>query len=134
MNGSFVTQDAIDRDHPEWGELGWVVTPRTAPGAPLTVLDVTIEVGQGHDFHRHPGQDEVITVLSGEVEQWVEAERRVLRPGEAVHVPAGVVHASFVAADAAGPAHLHVVLTPGVGESGYEAVDVAGEEPWSTLR
>lgn len=34
---------------------------------------------------------------------------------------------------APGPAHLHVVLAPGVGESGYEAVDVAGEEPWSTL-
>lgn len=79
-------------------------------------------------------QDEVITVLSGRVEQWVETERRTLEVGDAVHVPAGTVHASFVAADAPGPVHLLVVLTPSTGESGYEAVDVAGEEPWSSLR
>ncbi|GAB2920833.1 hypothetical protein GCM10027047_17700 [Rhodococcus aerolatus] len=134
MTGSFVTHDAVVRDQLDWGVLGWVVTPSTAPGAPLAVLDVTIAPGQGHDFHRHPVQHEVITVLSGHVEQWVDTERRVLEVGEAVHVPAGTVHATFVPADADGPAHLHVVLTPSTGESGYEAVDVAGEQPWSSLR
>ncbi len=132
MTGSFVTTDAIARDTLEWGELGWVVTPTTAPGCGLTVLDVHIQPGQGHDFHRHPDQEEVITVLSGHIEQWVEQERRTLGPGEAVHVPQGAVHASFAEGDQ--PAHLLVVLTPTVGESGYAAQDVAGAEPWSSLR
>ena len=29
---------------------------------------------------------------------------------------------------------LQVVLGPAVGDGGYELVDVAGEEPWSSLR
>lgn len=134
MTGSFVPADAIERDALDWGELGWVVTPTTAPGCGLTVLDVTIQPGRGHDFHRHPDQEEVITVLSGVIEQWVEREHRQLAAGESVHVSQGTVHASFVAEDAAGPAHLSVVLTPSVGESGYAAEEVASDEPWSSLR
>ncbi|NHA66483.1 cupin domain-containing protein [Phycicoccus flavus] len=134
MTGSFVRSADITRDTLDWGELGWVVTPATAPGSGLTVLDVTITPGQGHAFHRHPDQEEVITVLSGTIEQWVEQERTTLGPGESVHVPKDTVHASFVAADADGPAHLSVVLTPSVGESGYAADEVADTEPWASLR
>ncbi len=134
MTGSFVSTDAITREAVGWGELGWVVTPTTAPGAGLTVLDVTITAGQGHAFHRHPEQEEVITVLAGTIEQWVEQEHRTLTVGESVHIPAGVVHGSFVADDAAEPAHLSVVLTPSVGESGYAAEEVAHMPPWNTLR
>ena len=131
---SFVRETDIVRDALDWGELGWVVTPVTAPGAGLTLLDVTITPGQGHAFHRHPEQEEVITVLSGRIEQWVGQDRQVLDAGESVHIPAGTVHASFVAADADGPARLSVVLTPSVGESGYAAEEVADQEPWASLR
>lgn len=134
MTGSFVTTDSIVRDELEWGQLGWVVTPTTAPGCGLTVLDVQITPGQGHAFHRHPDQEEVITVLAGTIEQWVEQEHQTLTVGESVHIPRGVVHASFVAADAVEPAHLSVVLTPTVGDSGYAAEEVADTEPWASLR
>ncbi len=133
MTGSFVTADAITRDTLEWGELGWVVTPTTAPGCGLTVLDVRITPGQGHAFHRHPDQEEVITVHSGTIEQWIEQDKRTLTAGESVHIPAGTVHASFVAADGEA-AHLSVVLTPSVGASGYVADEVADQEPWASLR
>ena len=134
MTAPVVRGDEIAVDTLEWGELGWLVTPATAAEPGLTVLDVRITPGQGHDFHRHPEQEEVITVLSGRVEQWVREEHWTMGPGDAVHVPVGVVHASFVAADAAEPAHLLVVLTPSVGESGYAAEDVASQEPWASLR
>lgn len=134
MTGSFVNSADITRDALDWGELGWVVTPTTAPGCTLTVLDVRITPGQGHAFHRHPDQEEVITVLSGTIEQWVEQDKRTLTAGESVHIPKGTVHGSFVAADATEPAHLSVVLTPSVGESGYAAEDVADSEPWASLR
>lgn len=131
---AFIHHDAITTDALDWGDLGWVVNPGTAPGANLTVLDVVIQPGKGHDFHRHPDQEEAITVLSGRIEQWVEQERTELGPGEAVHIPTGTVHASFVAADAPEPAHLLVTLTPSVGDAGYVAEDVADQAPWSTLR
>lgn len=134
MSGSFVATTDVTVDTLEWGELGWVVNPVTAPGANLTVLDVTIHPGQGHDFHRHPRQEEVIHVLSGRIDQWLEQDRRPLGPGDSVYVPADTVHASFVADDANEPAHLLVVLTPSVTDAGYEAVDVADEAPWRDLR
>lgn len=111
-----------------------MVNPVTAPGANVTVLDVVIHPGGGHDFHRHPAQEEAITVVSGRIEQWIERERGELGPGESVWIPTDTVHASFVASNAPEPAHLLVVLTPSVGDAGYEAVDVADEEPWSGLR
>ncbi len=133
MAGSFITRDQVTVDHLDWGDLGWVVNPATAAGADLTVLDVTIEAGTGHAFHRHPRQEEVIHVLSGTIEQWVEQDHRPLGPGDSVHVPADTVHASFVVAEATESAHLLVVLTPSVGEVGYEAVEVADQEPWASL-
>ena len=50
-----------------------------------------------------------------------------------MHIAKATVHASFVAADAE-PAHLSVVLSPSVGESGYAAEEVADAEPWASLR
>ena len=56
----------------------------------------------------------------------------MLRPGDSVYIDADVVHASFNDGDE--DAHLQVILGPSVGEGGYELVDVAGEEPWASLR
>lgn len=134
MPGSYVTIADVSVDTLEWGDLGWVVNPVTAPGSNLTILDVVIQPGRGHDFHRHPRQEEVIHVLSGTIEQWLEDDHRPLGPGESVHIPVDTVHASFVADDADGPAHLLVVLTPSVTDVGYEAVDVADEAPYNDLR
>ncbi len=134
MPGSFIPTDAVEVDDLAWGALGWVVDPTTAPDADLTVLDVTIQPGQGHGFHRHPRQEEVIHVLSGAIEQWIEQDHQVLGAGASAHVPVDTVHASFVADDADSPAHLLVVLTPSVTDEGYEAVEVADQAPWDTLR
>lgn len=134
MAGNFISTEAVEVDTLNWGDLGWVVNPTTAPEANLTVLDVTIRPGGGHDFHRHPRQEEVIHVLSGQIDQWLESDHQRLGPGASVFVPTDTVHASFVDADADGPAHLLVVLTPSVTDAGYEAVDVADQEPWVDLR
>ena len=51
-------------------------------------VEGTFFPGKGHDFHRHPGQEEVIYVLEGTIEQWVESESRTLTAGDAVVIPA----------------------------------------------
>ena len=132
MTGRFVHADDIERESLDWGGLGWISRPSSTGAGRLTVIDVTLEPGHGHDFHKHPGQEEVIVVQGGEIEQWLEGERTMLGPGEAVFIGAGTVHASFNTGNET--ARLTVALGPCVGAGGYELVDVSAEEPWSSAR
>ena len=132
MNAQFVAATEIVRDQLDWGESAWISRPTETGSEQITEALVTLQPGFGHDFHRHPRQEELLYVLSGEIEQWLETGKRTLRPGDAVFVGRGVVHGSFNTGTTA--AIFLVVLSPSVGEAGYESEEVAAESPWSTLR
>jgi quercetin dioxygenase-like cupin family protein len=132
VSGKFVLGADAERETLAWGTLGWMTRPATAGAANLVVIEVNLLPGHGHNFHRHPDQEEVIYVLEGEVEQWLERERRNLRAGDAVFIGAGVVHASFNVT--AAPARLLAILGPAVGEGGYVSVEVGDQAPWNELR
>jgi quercetin dioxygenase-like cupin family protein len=129
---TFIPERDVRQEQFDWGVIGWRLGP--AEGSRhLVVMDVTIEPGGGHDFHRHPGQEEVIIVKQGRVTQFVEQESSTLAAGDSVFVPEDTVHASFNDFDET--AHLQVVLSPSLGEgTGYGLVDVSDEEPWASLR
>lgn len=61
--------------------------------------EVNIDPGKGHNFRKYPRQEEVVLVVAGKVEQWIDRQKRVLNPGDSAFVPADVVHASFKARD-----------------------------------
>ena len=84
MSGKYVLGAEAERETLSWGTLGWMSRPALG-AANLVVIEVNLLPGHGHNFHRHPDQEEVIYVLEGEVEQWLERERRSLRPGDALH-------------------------------------------------
>jgi quercetin dioxygenase-like cupin family protein len=128
----FVLERELEKERYEWGDVGWRCGPKVTGAAQLTVMDVTLDPGGGHAFHKHPEQEEMIIVKAGRVEQWIEREKTELGPGDSVYIDADVVHASFN--DGTETARLQVVLGPCVGEVGYELVDVAAEEPWASLR
>ncbi|NND90333.1 MAG: cupin domain-containing protein [Granulosicoccus sp.] len=132
MKGMFL----LARDTPQellyWGGLRWLSRPPTTASSQLTVIEVVLQPGKGHDFHKHPDQEEVIYVISGQVQQWLEQEQQLLNPGDSLFIPADTVHASFNTG--ATPATLLAILGPCVGEEGYELVDVAAESPWNRLR
>jgi quercetin dioxygenase-like cupin family protein len=132
MNGKFVLRDDVKVEQLDWGTLGWVVQPGSTGASQITFIEVMINPGMGHDFHRHPDQEETIMVRDGQIEQWLEDEKMVLNAGESVFIGADVVHASFNISEA--PVNLLVVLGPCVGETGYEVVEMADEEPWKSLR
>jgi quercetin dioxygenase-like cupin family protein len=132
MSGKFVHEADIEREVLDWGGLGWISRPPSTGAQALTVIDVSLEPGHGHDFHIHPGQEEVIVVQAGEIEQWLEGDKTMLGPGEAVFIEAGTVHASFNTGSET--ARLTVALGPCAGEGGYELVDVSSEDPWRSLR
>jgi quercetin dioxygenase-like cupin family protein len=95
-------------------------------------MDVRLDPGFFHAFHKHPDQDEMITIVAGKVTQYLEGESTVLGPGDSVYIDKDVVHGSYNDFDE--PAQLAVVLAPAVGDGGYVAVDVSAEEPWASAR
>lgn len=128
----FVLSSEVPRDTLDWGTLAWLSHPPATGNKHLTVIDVLITPGKGHDFHKHPGQEETIFVVEGKIEQWVEQEKKILEPGDAVYIDEGVVHASFNIGD--GDAKLLAILGPCVGEIGYVIEEVADQAPWNSLR
>jgi len=129
---SFVKTPDVRQEQFDWGVIGWRLTPERGSNA-LVIMDVTLEPGGGHAFHRHPGQEEMIIVKDGEITQYIEQESTTLGPGDSVFLDAGVIHASFN--DGSQTAHLQVVIGPSLGgETGYGLEDVSGEEPWASLR
>jgi quercetin dioxygenase-like cupin family protein len=128
----FVMQGDVEQQPFDWGTIGWRCSPANTGSKQLVVMDVTLEPGEGHDFHRHPGQEEMIILKQGAVVQYLESEHTVLRTGDSVYIDEGVVHASFNDGDET--AHLQVVIGPCLGEGGYGLEDVSGEEPWASLR
>jgi quercetin dioxygenase-like cupin family protein len=129
---SFVKQGDVEQEEFDWGTIGWRCRPANTGSKRLVVMDVTLEPGEGHDFHRHPGQEEMIIVKAGRVTQYVERESTQLGVGDSVYIDEDVVHASFNEGDET--AHLQVVIGPSLGDEGYGLVDVSGEEPWASLR
>jgi len=129
---TFVPNDQIREERFDWGVVGWRLTPERG-SSQLVVMDVTLDPGGGHDFHRHPDQEEMIIVKQGRITQYLEDESMELGPGDSVFVPSGAVHASFNEGDEV--ATLTVVLGPTVNdETGYEVEEVADQEPWASLR
>ena len=129
---SFVKQPDVRQEEFDWGVIGWRLTPDKG-SKHLVIMDVTLEPGEGHDFHRHPGQEEMIIVKQGAITQYLEQESTPLGPGDSVFIEADVVHASFN--ESGETALLQVAIAPSLGEgSGYGLVDVSGEEPWASLR
>ncbi|MBE2240054.1 MAG: cupin domain-containing protein [Caldilineaceae bacterium] len=132
MNGKFTRSAEMARDALDWGEMGWVSRPATTNAEQIVAIEVTFLPGEGHNFHKHPQQEEVIYVLAGEVEQWLEDEKQLLQAGDSIFIAPGVVHASFTVGSQ--PAKLLAILAPCTGADGYVAVDVGNETPWNGLR
>ena len=131
MAGAFKPWSSLTRDQHDWGVFAQVSGPRDGLEG-IVAIEATFLPGKCHDFHRHPGQEEVIYVIEGSIEQWVLDEKQVLSAGDSVVIPASAVHASFN--EGSEPAKILAILSPAVGDDGYGVEDVAGEEPWASLR
>jgi quercetin dioxygenase-like cupin family protein len=129
---TFVKQAGMVVDHLDWGDIGWRARPENTGCKTFVIMDVSLDPGFGHDFHKHPEQDEMIIVKAGQIEQWIGQERTILEVGDSVYLDANVVHASFNVGSET--AHLQVILAPAVGDEGYQLVDVSSEQPWASLR
>ena len=133
MTGKYVSAAEVTRDRLDWGLLAWCCRPADTGAKDLVVMEVTLAPGGSHAFHKHPEQEEVIYVIEGEVEQWLDQEKRILRRGDCVFIPRGVVHASCNVGRE--DAKVLAIVGPCVNrDNGYAVVEVADRPPWNALR
>jgi quercetin dioxygenase-like cupin family protein len=125
-------QNDVPTETFDWGSAGMRCAPPGTGCQSFVVMDVRLDPGFFHAFHKHPDQDEMITIASGRVTQYLEGESTVLGPGDSVYIDKDVVHGSYNDFDE--PAQLAVVLAPAIGDGGYVAVPVDDQEPWASLR
>jgi oxalate decarboxylase/phosphoglucose isomerase-like protein (cupin superfamily) len=118
------TADEVSTRVFDWGTIKWLVTPHLDNDAGLTTGEVIIYPGEGHAPHRHPGEEEVIYVISGRGVQTVgeegDEERFAIAEGDAVYIPVNVLHSTYNTTWS--PLRLIVVYTPGGAETGLDAL------------
>jgi quercetin dioxygenase-like cupin family protein len=85
--------------------------------AQLCIFEQWIEPGIGAPTHAHP-VEEVLTVLKGEAEMWLDESRTVVLAGQTLIVPAGRKH-GFRNTGAA-TLHIHAVLASPIFEATFE--------------
>lgn len=128
MNGKFWKKEDINYGPAPMGMDFWHSSPAATDCKQIVFIEVIIEPGKCHSFHHHPNQEEVIYVVEGEIQQWIEKQSADLVSGESAFIPAGVVHASFNLSNK--PVKLLAILSPAIGEKGYEVEDVFEQPEW----
>ena len=97
----------------------------------LMFVRAQLPPGEAHPFHHHPNMEEILYILSGTAEQWIEKEKRIMRPGDSIYLPAGMVHGTYnIGAE---PLDFLAVLSPAKSPP-PGTVEVADQEPWKSLR
>lgn len=102
-----------------------ILVDRSESGGSVGLFESVVPAGEGPPLHIHHHEDEVIQVLDGAFEFWLDGATRRLTPGEAIFLPRGVAHTFRVVSRTAG--RNLAVLTPG-GFEGFFA-EVAALDP-----
>jgi quercetin dioxygenase-like cupin family protein len=127
----FVTSREAQVEELPWGPHEWLSRPDLVAAEELLLVRVTMPPGKGHAFHRHPNMEEIIYVVEGEAEQWVEREKRILKVGETAHIPKNLVHGTYNVSEK--PLVFLAILSPAKAP-GPPLIDVSHEEPWASLK
>jgi mannose-6-phosphate isomerase-like protein (cupin superfamily) len=96
----------------KWMGSQYAVTLRgdTATGRP-GVFESIVPAGEGPPVHVHHNEDEILHLIEGQFEFFVDGERIPRRAGDTVLVPRGVPHTFRVLGER--PGRLIAVMTPG---------------------
>jgi quercetin dioxygenase-like cupin family protein len=127
----FVTAKDMQVEELPWGPHEWLSRPGLTQAEELLLVRVRMPPGEGHAFHRHPAMEEIIYVISGRAEQWVDTESRTLGPGDVAHIPRDVVHGTY---NSGGETLVFLALLAPARSDAPAVVDMASEEPWRSMR
>jgi quercetin dioxygenase-like cupin family protein len=109
----------------------WHCKPGMVADTNLMFVRAQLPPGEAHRFHFHPKMEEILYILSGTAEQWIEKEKRIMKAGDAIYLPVGMVHGTYnIGAETL---DFLAVLSPAKSE-GPVTVEVSEQEPWRSLR
>jgi oxalate decarboxylase/phosphoglucose isomerase-like protein (cupin superfamily) len=91
-----IDRAALPTDQFDWGLIKWLVSPHSTEGAVMTLGEVALLPGKGHDRHNHPDAEEILYVLSGAGKQMVDDEEPFdIRAGDTIFIPTAVFHSTL---------------------------------------
>jgi len=122
--------DAARETNP-WTNNEWLCNPDTVAAEKLLLVRANMDPGHCHPFHYHPNREEIIYVVEGVAEQWVDREKRTLKAGECAFIPEKVVHAIHNVSNA--PMTFLAILSPAIAKGPF-LIDCYDDEPWRSLR
>ncbi|MDF2958599.1 MAG: putative cupin [Paenibacillus sp.] len=96
----FVSPDDVETLVLPWGRIKWLSEPGVTGSGIMTTGVVDLEAGKGHERHNHPGCDEIIYVIQGQGEQFIEFEdgevsKRNVKSGDLIFIPADLYHGTL---------------------------------------
>ena len=111
--------DHDSRPKDEWrpGVMTRMLVSAVTGGTQLCIFEQWCDPGMGAPNHLH-AVEEVLTVLAGEADIWVGAERAAVRAGQSVVIRAGIPH-GFVNTGTA-TLHVQATLAAPVFEAAYD--------------
>lgn len=92
-NNDVTAEEVLGRTH------FWHYNPEITKLADTILVKVVMPKNVFHNFHRHPEMNEILYILKGTAEQWVENEKQILKAGDSVYIEPNVVHATFNVGD-----------------------------------
>jgi quercetin dioxygenase-like cupin family protein len=119
-----IAVDVKDTPPEQWRpgvETRMLVSARNG-AAQLCIFEQWIAPGTGAPTHLHP-VEEVLTVLEGEAEMWMDEARVIVSAGQSLIVPAGRKHGFRNSGNLT--LHLHAVLASAVFEATPEGATEA---------
>ena len=127
----FVTATDAVRVQSPWTLEEWMCRSDVVNNEHLLLVRANMDPFRCHPFHNHPTREELIFIISGQAEQWVGKEHRILKAGEMAFIPMGEVHGTYNPF----PEKLVflAILSPATAAE-PAIVDKSTEEPWSSLR
>jgi quercetin dioxygenase-like cupin family protein len=127
----FVTSAETVRWQSPWTLEEWLCRSDIVKNEHLMLVRANMDPHRSHPFHKHPTREELIYIISGQAEQWVGTEHRILKPGEMAFIPMGEIHGTY------NPfpeklVFLAILSPANAPEPGI--VDVSTLEPWASMR
>ncbi|MBP7951001.1 MAG: cupin domain-containing protein [Verrucomicrobiales bacterium] len=127
----FIHADAAPQDEVDGRRHTWHCRPGFTPTEDLIFVKCVVPPGKFHAFHAHPNKEEMIYILAGEAEQWIEQKFEILGPGESAYIPKSVIHATFNASSDRDLEFI-AVITP-LSSEGELYQPVEHLEPWKSI-
>ncbi|MEM6412626.1 MAG: cupin domain-containing protein [Pseudomonadota bacterium] len=103
----------------DWGTMEWLVEDATHPGANMSFARMTVRPGKISPAHRHANSNEVIHVLSGQMEERLGETWKKAQAGDSVFVSKGTVHQT----KCVGEEEVVMVVAYSEGQRAYENME-----------